>query len=242
MNNLSFLRGLVGVIMVQYGIIIGMDRKGNFKVRPEQGDRKVILSRSAASNFHYGQRVEYGGITPGDEVDFARSYVAADLVAKVRQDSSQVPKYTEPPRGFTGQETPVEGPSDELIQRTLSEADVSGIDAIILYDPLGKTGEYHFIAIGRTKERSRFAIDKIYEWGFGGGGTKGGKTDYLGTNRLYGESHHVIRDFREKVKGNPKQERILFLPLPGLNPKRYWGDIDFELLKKCVESAYLPDE
>lgn len=145
------------------------------------------------------------------------------------------------------------------IETTLAEADVKDISTLILYEPKVHSAgfldrvlgfpEYHFIVIARTPQKVKLAIDKIYELGYGGGGdaVEGSSDNYFftGTSGLYGERHHVIRDFTKLVRNNPRQEEILFIPIEGLVTTvttEFSGKylkIYAETIKRCVESARL---
>lgn len=243
--------------MAPQGIIIGTDGKGNFKVKPETGGRKVILSRSAGSGFNIGQRVDYDeqSITPGDHVDFASRYQpmpgglgarvtqpAARSVSAIRRESVMGSpnhpwddfKYKKPlPR--------------ESIERVLASVDVTGVDALVVYDPVEEpsfNGDT-FISIARNREDSRKAIDYIFGILKHGGGGCTGPNDYTGSNGLYGQRYHTVRDFRPLVKDNPKQNRILFIPLEGLLSGQGYSHhyvflkVEDETLRNCVECARL---
>ncbi len=235
--------------MVPYGKVIGTDRKGNFKVRPEQGGRNVILSRSAASNFRYDQMVEYNGITHGDNVDFASKYAVAGLDSKVAAESRvtrTIPPLQRPIRYRDNRDMRYEEKkpaSRESIERTLAKANITGVYALVIYDPSQSSSEDNFISIARNRIDSGKAIDYIFELVEPSGGGCSGPNSYEGSNGLFGQRYHVVKDFRPMVRDKPKQGGILFIPLEGLlSGSGYSLRISHETLKNCVESAHLPTQ
>ncbi len=203
-----------------YGRIIGTDRQGNYKVRPDKpGERLVILSDSRKDLFNVGDRINYGLIQRGNYIDFAREYEIAPPTTKVDVATSVKPKS---------------------IAEVLQNADVSGVSAIIIYDSSRGIWKYNFVVVAATEQRTRQAIETLYDWGFGGGGSDG-VSHYQGQNGLFGGRHHVVRDFRPKVASEPKQNGILFIPVDGALIGEHMGSrhISSEFLRECVESTRL---
>lgn len=146
-------------------------------------------------------------------------------------------------------------PSIDSIEGALAEANLGGVSALILYEPKvhsagflssSITKEYHFIAIARTSQEAQLAINKIYEMGYGGGGSIG-ISYYNGSNGLCGDRHHVIGDFTKLVRNNPRQGEILFMPVKGLvtwavstdySRSRYM-EIKPGTIQRCVEATPL---
>jgi hypothetical protein len=244
--------------MAPQGIIIGSDGKGNFKVRPEAGGRKVILSRSADSGFSIGQRVDYDdqSITHGDYVDFASIYQAmpGGLDARVAQPAARsvsairresvTGRSSHPWDDFKGKK-PL--PRD-AIERVLASADVTGVDALVVYDPVENAAgsDESFISIARNREGSEKAIDYIRGLVKHSGGGCTCPNHHIGSNGLYGQRYGLVIDFRPLVKDSPKQNRILFVPLEGLLSGQGYSRhytffrVEDETLRNCVECARLP--
>jgi len=223
--------------MAPEGTIFGTDSAGNFKVRPEKGGRTVILVRSSRKEFNQGESISYINLRPGQNVDFADDYNRITMSQRVSQ-----------PAARTHVETPREGLDKDgyrrsrpvlEIGRIVHAADMTGSWAMIVYEssPL-VCSDFPFVAIAKDSKLADKASDILYEWGFGGGGSIG-PNFYQGSNGLFGLDAHMNKDFRPKVKDNPRQEGRLFVPVDGLS----WGfgygspTILAIVRNECVESA-----
>ena len=132
-----------------------------------------------------------------------------------------------------------ERPDISAIDRIFEQLEFRDLSALVVYDPSKMVWreEYHFVAVARTREKVREAIELPYGWGFGGGGSEG-DFYYTGLNGLYGEEHKVVRDFRPRVKQQPMQEGVFFLPVVGIiRQPKYTPHVIDDGLERCVECA-----
>lgn len=105
----------------------------------------------------------------------------------------------------------------EIIEEAMIKTGKLGIDAVVYFDSSRQLFCYSFVSVGRSRAKSENAIELIYAWGFGGGGSQTGEYQYTGKNGLYGQVHHVVRDFRPKVMENSFQNGVKFIPIASLS-------------------------
>jgi hypothetical protein len=196
---------------IEYGTIIGIGSQGDFVVRPrDPKEQAVILDNSADKKLKISDEVEYSIDRYRRKVNFAKYY---KLVSEADN------------------EEPLESLEESV--KKLSKEDISGISALVLYDPLETGLLYHLICIARRHEKVHEAIGRVpgYQDGKGDGCTFCFPCR-THSDRRYGKGYIVSSKLQPG-----KRDRILYLGIEGLVSD---GMIKESVFRKCVRRAPLP--
>jgi hypothetical protein len=210
--------------MVEYAAIKPDDRhpkSGNFYAVPVRGGWHFHLADSRDLNLRWHQ-----------------------LVRVLRHDNNQ--------KGirFATKYTPLD---IDLMTERLERADMKGVTALVLFDPAyrpKKGAGNPFISIARDEEEVQRVINNIV-FGFGGYPKNMEEEKCLEGYQweLRGKRACTARDVRHAMMKNNSKDGVFFVPVARIvayedeRPRSQRGKgpgIDEEVLKYCVNAAFLP--
>ena len=208
--------------MAPYGEIFGKDTAGNYKVKPLEGGRTVILSGSFKDHLPVGQRVRYPTTRSGRYVDFADNYSLLRSGAAEGNSTEFTPKFA----------------SEQDVRRIVGATDLINARVLMVYDPVRYTQtEFPFIGAATTLGAIFWMTDQLIDRE---GIRSYFRDGYYDENRVVGEQYWTTKDFRPTVDRGLGQG-IVIVPIEGL-AKGSLSEIPRTNFHAVVEAAKFPLE